>query len=143
MKNIKIFGIVILTALLFWACNKEDKSTPEYAAKAYIVAFHTGDFNTLYKYTAKSNHKLIEQLQSMMNKNKDKLEEIKNNTVEIQQDTLISINDSVAECHCRYLFNGKKRSGTYNLYKEDGRWVVDITVPVANTVPISDKKNIQ
>lgn len=128
MKSIRIFCLTVLAVLTLSACKSEDKTTPEYVTKTFVEAFYTGDFNTLYKCTPKDNHVIIEQMQRAMNNRKDKLEEIKKNEIKILEVKCVLNEDSVAEYECRFLYNKAERKSTYNLCKEDGKWLVDLTI---------------
>ncbi len=122
--------MIAATAILLFSCksNKQNAETPEETTVTFVNAFYTGDFDDMYKCTAKSNRPIIQQMQKAMNGNKEKLEEIRNNEIEIQDVTCTMQNDSVAECECKFLFNKNNRKMTYNLRNENGKWVVDLTV---------------
>ncbi|MCQ2284563.1 MAG: DUF4878 domain-containing protein [Bacteroidales bacterium] len=128
MKKIRIFCLALLAAFVLSSCHTEDKTTPEYATETFVDAFYTADFNTMYKCTPKNYHPIIEQMQRAMNKNKTKFEQIKENEVEILETTCVSQNDSVAQCECHFKYNGMERKVTYVLCKEDGKWLVDLTI---------------
>lgn len=130
MKITRLIFLFLLSACTLFSCNfsKKNAETPENATTTFINAFYTGDFDELYNCTAKNNRPIIQQMQKTMNGNKEKLEQIRKNEVEIQDVQCTMQNDSVAECTCRFLFNKSPRKVTHNLRHENERWVVDLTI---------------
>lgn len=137
MKKILFVCMVVLSVAMLSSCDREDKTTPEYATKTFVTAFYTGDFNTLYKITRKNNHKLIEQIQRAMNKDKARYEIVKKNKIEILDVKPVVVEDSLAECECHFMYNSVERKSTYNLCKEDGKWLVDVTLQMPSKTSAS------
>lgn len=130
MRKIKLLLLAVIASLTLFSCNskKKDVSTPENATKTFVTAFYTGDFDEMYNCTVKNNRPIIQQMQKAMNTNKEKLESIRKNEVEVLDVTSNMINDSIAECECHFLYNKQKKKMTYNLRNEDDKWLVDLTV---------------
>ncbi|MBO4504170.1 MAG: DUF4878 domain-containing protein [Bacteroidales bacterium] len=132
MRKMKTLMLAMLAALSlsFASCASKggDTQTPESAAKTFVTAFYTADFDELYKSTAKSNRPIIQQLQKHMNDHPDKLQQMRKNEIVINDVKCEMQNDSVAECKCQFLYNQKKQTATYNMRKEDGTWRVDLTI---------------
>jgi len=131
MKKIRIIlPLVLAVTLLCISCKSEKKKyqTPEGTTEIFVNAFCTADFATMYDCTAANNRIIIQQIEKQMNKHKDKLKEIQDNKVEINNIECKMQNDSVAECVCSYTLNKNPRKDLYMLKKIDGKWLVDMRV---------------
>ena len=130
MRKIKLLLLAVIATLTLISCNskKKDVSTPENATKTFVTAFYTADFDEMYNCTVKNNRPIIQQMQKAMNGNKEKLESMRKNGVEIVEVTNSALNDTVSECECHFLFNKQKKKMTYTLRKEDEKWLVDLTI---------------
>lgn len=130
MRKIKLLFLAVIATSTLFSCNskKKDVSTPENATKTFVTAFYTGDFDEMYNCTVKNNRPIIQQMQKAMNTNKEKLESVRKNEIEVLDVTSNMINDSIAECECHFLYNKQKKKMTYNLRNEDDKWLVDLTV---------------
>ncbi|MBO7491712.1 MAG: DUF4878 domain-containing protein [Bacteroidales bacterium] len=126
--KLKNLLIVLLALLLCASCKVEDQSTPEYATKEFLKSFNTGDFTNVYKYTPAKEHIIIEQLEKMMNENKEQFDKVKKNRLDITSVTCTEQTDSTAVCHCKYSLNGKVKEQDMNLKKEDGHWCVKLSL---------------
>lgn len=129
MKKIKLCFILAIAVVAFASCNKqkkEDFQSPEKVTTAFVQAFYTGDFNNMYKFTLSKNHVIIDNLKN--NLPKAKLEEVQKNKVEVQKVVCTMQKDSVAECKCHFIYNGADREIPFDLRKEDGKWLVDLSL---------------
>ncbi len=126
--KLKIATLLFLVLTLGFACKMEDKTTPEYATKAFIEAFNKGDFPNIYKHTPAKEHIIIEQIEKMMNEDKDRYEKVKKNRVEIISVTCKEASDSTAVCHGVYKLNGQEKSDDFSLKKEDDHWCVRLSL---------------
>ncbi|MCR4965547.1 MAG: DUF4878 domain-containing protein [Bacteroidales bacterium] len=125
LKNILILALVLLFCV---SCKVEDQSSPEYATKEFLMSFNTGDFPTIYKYTPAKEHILIEQIEKMMNENKEQYDKVKKNKLVISEVTCTEQTDSTAVCHCKYSLNGNAKEQDLNLKKEDNHWCVKLSL---------------
>lgn len=130
MRKIKLLLLAATSCLILFSCNssKNNLSTPENATKTFVKAFYTADFDELYKCTAQNNRPIIQEIQKMTNRQKEQLEKMKKNEIEIKEVTCLSQNDSVAECKCVFSYNQQEKNLTYNLRKEEGDWHIDLTI---------------
>ncbi|MBO4489147.1 MAG: DUF4878 domain-containing protein [Bacteroidales bacterium] len=126
--KLKNLFIVLLALVLCVSCKVEDQTTPEYATKEFLKAFNLGDFPNIYKYTPAKEHIIIEQLEKLMNENKEQYEKVKKNRLEISSVTCTEQTDSTAVCHCKYTLNGKVKEQDMNLKKEDDHWCVKLSL---------------
>lgn len=131
MKKITTLFLVFAAALMMTACNRDAKiySSPEEVSKKFLTAFYTADFDGQRKYSTKRTQKLVDVTERTMHTDamKDHLAEMKDNKVEINEIKLVSQDDSISICNCDFLYNGMQRNITYYLYKQEDKWLVDLT----------------
>ena len=129
MKLKKTIFLMTLAALFFVSCGQKEngKETPEEVAKIFVKAFYTADFDEMYQTTVKSNRPIIQMTQKEMNKNPEKRSQMHKNEIEFQGVQCEMLNDTVAECKCRFLYNKNNREMSVNLRKENDNWRVDLT----------------
>ncbi len=130
MKNRLILPLILLALLVSSCKSTEKKETPEEVSKAFITAFHTADFNNIYKYTLRNNKIIIQQLEKTTDE--AQRERMKKVSLEFKQVTCKMHNDSLAECECQYKKDGAPRKVVLDLCKEDDRWVVDLVAHPKN-----------
>lgn len=129
MKLKKTIFLMALAALFFVSCGQKEngKESPEEVAKSFVKAFYTADFDVMYQTTVKSNRPIIQMTQKEMNKNPEKQNQMHKNEIEFQDVQCEMLNDTVAECKCRFLYNKNNREMSVNLRKENDNWRVDLT----------------
>ena len=129
MKLTKTIFLMALAALLFVSCGQKEnsKETPEEVAKTFVKAFYTADFDVMYQTTMKNNRPIIQVTQKEMNKDPEKLHQMRKNVIEFQDVQCEMLNDTVADCKCHFLYNNKKREMSIPLRKENDNWRVDMT----------------
>ena len=126
--KLRNFLFLTLMILMFASCKTEDQTTPEYATREFLKSFNTGDFPNIYKYTPAKEHIIIEQLEKMMNENKEQYEKVKKNRLDIASITCTEQTDSTAVCHCKYSLNGQVKEQDMNLKKENDHWCVKLSL---------------
>ena len=129
MKVKKTFLLMAAALLLAVSCGQKEseKDSPEEVTKTFVKAFYTADFDVMYQTTVKSNRPIIQMTQKEMNKNPEKLHQMRKNEIECQDVQCEMVNDTVAECKCHFLYNKKDREMLVNVRKENDNWRVDLT----------------
>ena len=125
----KTIFLMAMAALFFVSCGQKESgnATPEEVTKSFVTAFYTADFDVMYQTTVKKNRPIIQVTQKEMNRNQDRLHQMRKNEIDIQDVQCEMLNDSVAECKCRFLYNKNKREMSVTLRKENDNWRVDLT----------------
>ena len=127
VKNTLLLMMAAATLLLSCGTKESKNDTPEEVTKTFVTAFYTADFDVMYQTTVKKNRPIIQVTQKEMNKNPEKLHQMRKNEIECQDVQCEMVNDTVAECKCRFIYNGNPREMTVNLRKENDNWRVDLT----------------
>ena len=129
MKVKNTLLLMVAALMLAVSCGQKEngKEAPEEVTKTFVKAFYTADFDVMYQTTVKKNRPIIQVTQKEMNKNPEKLHQMHKNEIEFQDVQCEMVNDTVAECKCRFLYNKKDREMSVNLRKENDNWRVDLT----------------
>ncbi len=130
MKNIKLIVLLILSCIVACSCKSKNDvfSAPEKVVEQYEIAFCTGDFDNMYKYTVPKNAAIIKGLQRAMKQNQAQLDKVRANNVEVKSVVCTMQNDSVAFCECKYVLNGADRTSIIDVNKIDGKWLVNMAI---------------
>lgn len=130
MKKILVVLLVAACAVSLTSCKEKKEAqiftSPEKVTEEFVKAFYTADFDNMYKYILKSNHKLIQSTQENLSKDREKA--LHENKIEIQDVKCTFQNDSVAECTCKFLCNGEEQEIPWILKKSNEKWFVDLTL---------------
>ena len=127
-------GIWIIAAvcalMMNVAClNGAKKNTPETVTEQFSKAFYTADITHQYQYSTKKSDFAIKQLKKAMKYNPERVKEMQDSKVEIQEVKVLEQTDSTATCVCVAKVNGQPRSDKWELLKEDGEWKVTLVMP--------------
>lgn len=132
MKKLFLCFTMVIVLVALSSCNSSSKKekeifqSPEKVSTEFLTAFWTADFDNMEKYSLQSNHVIFEDVKK--SQPKAKLDEMKNNKVEIVKVKCIMKEDSVAKCQCQFLVNSEQKGCVYDLRKHDGKWFVAINV---------------
>lgn len=121
--------VLACVGLLLLSCHNGQKDTPEAATENFAKAFYTADFTHMYQYTSKKSHVIVKTLQNGMKENTARLDEMKNNKVEIVETKVVSQTDTSATCTCQVLINSVPRQDSWDLVREDEIWKVTLVMP--------------
>ncbi len=121
--------VLACVGLLLLSCHNGQKDTPEAATENFAKAFYTADFTHMYQYTSKKSHVIVKTLQNGMKENTARLDEMKNNKVEIVETKVVSQTDTSATCTCQVLINSEPRQDSWDLVREDEIWKVTLVMP--------------
>ena len=131
MKKLTTLFFVLAAALMMTACKSDAKiySSPEEVSQKFLTAFYTADFDGQRKFSTRKTQQVVNMTEKTMHMEayKDHLAKMKDNKVEFKDVKLVSQDDSVSVCVCDILYNGTPRTVTYYLYKEEDKWLVDLT----------------